>query len=100
MQLRLPQAWCHSWQCIRKCPWPPVQDATGLHLSYLDASLQICDLSLQAGNVLLICRAEPGGALQERGAAGACPNPTASSEPATGSFTGSYHLPGMISHLL
>lgn len=58
------------------------------------------NLGLQGSNVLLVCRAEPGGALQERGAAGAGPHPTASPDSAAGSFTCSYHLPGLISHLL
>ncbi|KAA6423166.1 MAG: hypothetical protein FRX49_07153 [Trebouxia sp. A1-2] len=45
-------------------------------------------------------RAEPGGALQERGAARTGPDSTAGSEAAAGSFTGSYCFPGSGSHLL
>lgn len=67
---------------------------------YLDSTLQLSYLGLQARDVLLVSRAEPGGALQKWGAARTCPHPIAHLEPAAGSFTSSYHLPGMISNVL
>ena len=69
-------------------------------VSHLHSILQRSNLCLQAGDVLLVSRAEPGRILQEGGTAGARPHPTASPEAAAGSFTGSYHLPGTGTNLL
>lgn len=68
--------------------------------AHLHISLQGGYLSFQAGYMLLVCRAKPGRAPQERCAAWASPGPTASPETAAGSFTGSYGLLGTVNHLL